>query len=251
MLVGDVDFARVAPRAAAITPVPGGVGPLTVAMVVANTLRAARDRQGIGGRLTAFRVGLTGGLASGKSTVAAQLAEAGFQVVDADRLVKELYRPGGPGARAVADLFGGEMLDSTGAVDARRLAARVFHGSRGPPAASSARSIRWCARASPRSPGRRGASSVLEATRLVEAGYAPDFDLLVTVEADPEVRLRRAMARGLSEAEARARLAAQGDGEERRAAAHILLRNDGDLEALRAQVEDLIAVVRRRASDGR
>ena len=74
-----------------------------------------------------LRVGLTGGLAGGKSTVAEWLRDAGFEVIDAfDRLVAELYRPGGEGPAAVRDLFGPEMLDADGAVDHHRLAERIF-----------------------------------------------------------------------------------------------------------------------------
>ena len=73
-----------------------------------------------------YRIGLTGGLASGKSTVAKLLAEAGFQVVDADEIVAELYAPGQPGARAVAEKFGANYLDRGGAVDKPRLARLVF-----------------------------------------------------------------------------------------------------------------------------
>lgn len=200
--------------------------------------------------MSPFRVGLTGGLASGKSTVAAWLAGAGFRVVDADRLVKELYRPGAAGAAAVAELFGGEMLDPEGSVDAGRLAARVFTDAEA--RLRLERAIHPLVRErfaeiARQTPG----VAVLEATRLVEAGYAPDFDLLVTVEAEEEERVRRAVARGLPEAEARARLAAQGNGAERRAAAHVLLRNDGDLGALRAQVDRLIEVIGRRAGEAR
>jgi dephospho-CoA kinase len=83
--------------------------------------------------------------------------------------------------------------------------------------------------------------AVLEATLLVEAGYAPGFDRIVTVEADPALRLQRAIDRGLSEADARARLEAQGDGTVRRAAAHRVIDNSGDLAALRRQVDALIA----------
>jgi dephospho-CoA kinase len=90
---------------------------------------------------------------------------------------------------------------------------------------------------------------VLEATLLVEAGHAPDFDLVITVEAPPEERLRRARARGLPEETARARLAAQGDGAARRAAAERVLRNDGDLVDLRRKVDALIADLRRRAGE--
>ena len=77
-----------------------------------------------------LRVGLTGGIAGGKSTVARLLAERGATVVDADRLVAALYEPGEPGARAVAELFGDELLDRRGAVDRALLAELVFDGRR-------------------------------------------------------------------------------------------------------------------------
>ncbi|HVR10882.1 MAG TPA: dephospho-CoA kinase, partial [Thermoanaerobaculia bacterium] len=75
------------------------------------------------GSTTAYRVGLTGGLASGKSTVAGWLRDAGFQVIDADRLVAELYRPGEPGAAAVRRQFGAGVMTPQGGVDHRALAA--------------------------------------------------------------------------------------------------------------------------------
>ncbi len=80
---------------------------------------------------------------------------------------------------------------------------------------------------------------VLEGTLLVEAGMAEDLDFLVTVEAEPETRLARAVARGMSEEEARRRLAAQSDGAKRRAAAHRVVRNDGDREELADAVAEL------------
>lgn len=188
--------------------------------------------------MTALRVGLTGGLASGKSTVARLLAERGATVVDADRLVAELYEPGEPGARAAAELFGAQMLDARGAVDRERLARVVFTD------ADARRRLeraihplvreRFAALA-------RGAQGVvvLEATLLVEAGYAPGFDRVVTVEADPEARVARAVARGMSEDEARRRLLAQGEGDARRAAADTVIRNDGDLADLERRVDEL------------
>lgn len=204
-----------------------------------------------------FRVGLTGGLASGKSTVAKLLAEAGFQVVDADAIVAELYAPGQPGARAVAEIFGANYLDKGGAVDKPRLARLVFADDAA--RASLEAAIHPLVRAffsrlgtaavdSTNLASARSRPIVLEATRLVEAGYAPDFDLIVTVEASPEIRLARAVARGLPREEALRRLAAQGDGSARREAAHRVLENNGTPEELRAQVDALIAEIRRRAS---
>ena len=189
--------------------------------------------------MSRFLVGLTGGIAAGKSTVAALLRDAGLRVVDADRLVAELYRPGGGGAAAVAELFGDAYLTAEGAADHQQLAAAVFTD------ADARRRLEGRIHPLVRQRFRQLTASepgvaVLEATLLVEAGYGPDFDLVVTVEAEPEVRLARAMERGLDEAAARARLAAQGDGAERRAAADFEIRNDGDRHELHRQVQALL-----------
>jgi dephospho-CoA kinase len=88
---------------------------------------------------------------------------------------------------------------------------------------------------------------VLEATLLIEAGYKPGFDLVVSVEAPCEVRLERAVARGMKADTARARLLAQGDGDKRREAAHRIIDNSGGLEHLRRQTEELIGELKRLA----
>jgi dephospho-CoA kinase len=197
--------------------------------------------------MSALHVGLTGGLASGKSTVSAWLREAGFEVVDADRLVAELHQPGGEGAAAVRALFGPGMLDERGGVDHAKVAARVFSDPEARKALEAAihplvkkRFEEIAARAQ--------GVVVLEATLLVEAGYAPLFDLIVTVEAPCELRLERAIARGMDPESTRARLLAQGDGEERREAAHRMIDNSGDEEHLRRQVDELIEELNRLAS---
>lgn len=190
------------------------------------------------------RVGLTGGLASGKSTVAGWLAEAGFKVVDADELVADLYKAGRPGAAAVREMFGPEALDASGAVDHLALAQRVFSD----PGALDRLEERihpLVREAFADIVEATSAPCVLEATLLVEAGYAPDFDLLVTVEADPETRLARAAARGMSAEDARARLEAQADSEFRSRAAHRVIHNDGSLEDLRGATDELVADIRR------
>jgi dephospho-CoA kinase len=197
----------------------------------------------------ALKVGLTGGLASGKSTVARWLAEAGFRVIDADRLVAELYAPGAPGAEEVRRLFGDDVLDASGAVDHAKVAARVFSN---PPARRALEQaihplvrqrFEEQAAEAALAAGAQGVV-ILEATLLVEAGYGPGFDCIVTVEAPPEQRLARAVARGVPEADARARLLAQGDGAERRAAAGRVIDNSCDLEHLRRQVDELIDELR-------
>lgn len=197
--------------------------------------------------MSALRVGLTGGIGSGKSTVADWLRDAGFEVVDADLLVAELYKPGGEGAAAVRALLGPEMLNEEGGVDHPKVAARVFSDPQTRRALEQA--VHPLVRkkfqeVEQRTPG----VAVLEATLLVEAGYAPDFDLIITVEAPCELRLDRAIARGMSEEAVRARLLAQGDGEERREAAHRVLDNSGDLPYLRRQVDELIDELNRLAA---
>jgi len=195
-----------------------------------------------------LRVGLTGGMAGGKSTVARWLAEAGFRVIDADRLVAELYAPGEAGTEAVRRLFGDGVLDERGAVDHRKVADRVFADAAARRALERAIHPlvrdRFAALAS-----RAAGVVVLEATLLVEAGYVPFFDCVVTVEAPAEVRLARAVARGMTEETARARLLAQGDGAARRAGAQRVIDNCGDEGELRRQVDELITELRRLAED--
>ncbi|MEM9554999.1 MAG: dephospho-CoA kinase [Acidobacteriota bacterium] len=197
-------------------------------------------------------VGLTGGLASGKSTVARWLDEAGCTVVDADRVVAELYAPGGAGARAVGELFGAEVLTEEGGVDHPALAAIVFSDNAARARLEAAihplvrRRFRELAEEA-------GGIVVLEATLLVEAGYPPDFDLVVSVEAPEDLRLERAVERGLSRGQARARLTAQGDGAQRRDGADRIVDNSGSLDQLRAAVDALLDDLRgqlaRRAHD--
>jgi dephospho-CoA kinase len=194
----------------------------------------------------ALRVGLTGGLAGGKSTVAGWLSDAGFTVIDADRLVADLYRPGGEGVAVVRALFGPEVIDAEGAVDRPKVAARVFSDPEARHALEKAIHPLVRERFTEIAKGLQGVL-VLEATLLVEAGYGPMFDFIVSVEADAEARLRRAIARGMDEASARARLVAQGDGEERKNAAHRVIDNCRDLPYLRRQVDELIEELARMA----
>jgi dephospho-CoA kinase len=197
--------------------------------------------------MSALHVGLTGGLASGKSTVSAWLREAGFEVIDADRLVAELHQPGGAGAAAVRDLFGPETLDERGGVDHAKVAARVFSDREARKALEAA--IHPLVRKRFEEIASRSQGVVvLEATLLVEAGYAPLFDFIITVEAPCELRYERAVARGMDPETTRARLLAQGDGEERREAAHRVIDNSGDEEHLRRQVDELIEELNRLAS---
>ena len=198
--------------------------------------------------MSPYRVGLTGGLAAGKSTVADWLGEAGFRVIDADRLVAELYQPGGEGAVAVTELFGAEFLAADGSVDHPRLAREVFAESGARRRLEEAIHPLVKQRFDELTRGGNGVA-VLEATLLVEAGFVPDFDLVVTVEADPELRLQRAVARGLEPAAARRRLEAQSEPALRLAAAHRVLWNNGSLDELRGEVDELVTELREHDGD--
>lgn len=189
-------------------------------------------------------VGLTGGLAAGKSTVGQMLAARGCAVFDGDRLVAELYRPGEPGARAVRELFGEEALAEDGSVDRSRLAAKVFRDE-------TARRRLECAvhplvkRRFEELAASAEGIVVLEAPVLVEAGWEDAFDVVVTVEAPDPVELERAVARGMDRADAERRLAAQSE-ERRRRTADVVVENDADLATLERRVDDLVHGLRAR-----
>lgn len=187
-------------------------------------------------------VGLTGGLASGKSTVARSLAARGVPCLDADRIVHRLYAAGGAGAAAVRDLFGQAMLTEDGSVDRQELARRVL----AEPAARVAleRAVHPLVRrevavwleqlAGSAEPPE---AAVVEAALLVETGAASSYDLLVVVWCRPEQQIERAVARGVPEARARALLAAQAPLDAKRAVADVVVDNAGPESALATEVE--------------
>ena len=199
--------------------------------------------------MTALRIGLTGGIAGGKSTVGAMLAELGCVVTDADALVAELYRPGQPGAQAVADLLGPKMLKADGSVDKDELGRAVF---------ADPASRKRLEQAIHPLVGQRylevldaagdDAIVVFEVPLLAEGGGRGRYDAVITVEAPSELRLERAVERGLGRAQAEARMAAQATSGERRAVADFVIENAGDLEELRAQVATVLTALRKRTS---
>ena len=196
-----------------------------------------------------LRVGLTGGIASGKSTVGRLMAEAGCTVTDADRLVAELHQSGEPGSRKVAELFGSEYLDEAGATDRDKLGRLVF-------ADEAAR--KQLETALHPLVGQRFAELVqtstgivvFEATLLVETGGYRNFDALVVVVASAELRIERAVERGLDEDQARARLEAQATDEQRLEVADYVIRNEGSLEELAARTAETVEALRKRLSQG-
>ncbi|GLY82605.1 dephospho-CoA kinase [Actinoallomurus iriomotensis] len=197
-----------------------------------------------------LRVGLTGGIGSGKSEVSRRLVALGAVLVDADAVAREVVEPGTPGLAAVVEEFGEQILLPDGGLDRERLGAIVF--------ADDARRERLNAIVHPLV-GRRMQELVDEAPAdaivvydvplLTENDLAGLYDLVVVVDAPVEEQVRRLTElRGMTEDAARARIAAQATRERRRAIADRIIDNSGSLESLAAQVDDLWAELARRAA---
>jgi dephospho-CoA kinase len=187
-----------------------------------------------------LRIGLTGGIGSGKSTVSRLLAERGAVIVDADAIAREVVEPGTPGLAAVAEAFGAEILAADGSLDRPALAAAVFADPEQRRKLDGivhplvrARALE-CAAAAP-----QDAVLVNDVPLLAETGQASSYDLVIVVEADAETRVSRLVQRGLTAEDARARIAVQATDEQRRAIADVVLDNSGTPEQLAEQVDRL------------
>ncbi len=188
-------------------------------------------------------VGLTGGIASGKSTVAQRLVEHGALLIDADLLAREVVEPGTPGLAAVVDRFGVGVLAADGSLDRPALGRVVFadpvarqHLEQIIHPAVRDRAAELVASAPD------GAVVVQMIPLLVETGQTSSFDLVVVVDVPTPVQTDRLIERdALSTAEAQARLAAQASREQRLAAADAVIDNSGDPEELRAAVDSFWA----------
>jgi dephospho-CoA kinase len=190
------------------------------------------------------RVGLTGGIASGKTTVADLLAARGALLVDSDVLAREVVEPGTPGLAAVVERFGEGVLSPDGRLDRPALGRLVFGGDGSTTARRDLEAVVH--------PAVRARAAELEASAgpdrvvvhviplLVETGQAGSFDLVVVVDVDPAVQRVRLLARdGLDAAAVDARIAAQASREERLAAADVVVDNSGSREDLVRHVDDL------------
>jgi dephospho-CoA kinase len=185
-------------------------------------------------------VGLTGGIGAGKSTVAARLAELGAVVIDADRVAREVVEPGTPGLAAVVEAFGESVLSPDGSLDRPALGRVVFgeddrrrtlNGILHPLIA--ARTGELMTQVPP------DAVVVHDVPLLVEGGLETAYHLVIVVHAPERMRVARIVAdRGMSEADAWARVRAQASDEERRAAADVWIDNSGTREATIAQVDE-------------
>jgi dephospho-CoA kinase len=196
-----------------------------------------------------LRLGLTGGIGTGKSEVSRMLASYGAVLIDSDRIAREVVAAGTPGLAAVVAEFGTDVLTPDGTLDRPGLGAIVFRDQDRLHALNRivhplvrARSVELEAAAA-------GDSVVVhDVPLLVENGLAPLYDLVVVVDASPETQLDRLVRlRGMTESEARRRMAAQADRQDRLAAADLVIDNEGPLERLEPQVRDLWQEVSRRA----
>jgi dephospho-CoA kinase len=188
-----------------------------------------------------LRVGLTGGIASGKSTIRRLLAELGCFTVDADSLVADLYQPGRAGHEALVRTYGEGILLPDGQIDRPRLSAIAFAS---PDAAKRLNALihpivvaeqgRLIAEAEAASPDGRGIY-VVEATLLLESGGRARFPRIVVVDIAPELQLQRAVARGMDPAEVTRRMAHQMPREERLRYADYVIDNNGDLRQTEAE----------------
>ncbi|MEV1052741.1 dephospho-CoA kinase [Streptomyces sp. NPDC049887] len=196
-----------------------------------------------------LKVGLTGGIGAGKSEVSRLLASYGAVLIDADEIAREVVEPGTPGLAAVVEAFGPDVLTPEGTLDRPRLGAIVFADPQRLARLNAivhplvgARSAELEAAAGP------DAVVVHDVPLLAENGLAPLYDLVVVVDAAPETQLDRLVRqRGMTEPDARARMAAQATREQRRAVADVLIDNDGPLEALEPQVRRVWAELSDRA----
>ncbi|SDT01843.1 dephospho-CoA kinase [Actinopolymorpha singaporensis] len=200
-----------------------------------------------------LRVGLTGGIGSGKSEVARRLAARGAVVIDADRLAREVVAPGTDGLAAVVGAFGEEVLGPDGALDRPALGRRVFAHAESRRRLEEIIHPRVRARAAELERAAVAANPdavvVHDIPLLVETGQQGGFDEVIVVDVPEELQIDRlTSARGIGVDDARARAAAQASRDERRAAATVVVDNSGSLTDLDVRVEELWRRLRSAAS---
>ncbi len=201
-----------------------------------------------------FTVGLTGGIACGKSTVANALRARGVPVLDADQVSREISAPGSPALAEIVARFGADLLRPDGTLDRKALGARIV----GDPAARrdleaiTHPRIREAIAAGLATMAAQGHPvAVVEAALMVETGTWRLYDALLVVRASPEVQVRRLMAReGMEEPAARAWLAAQMPVDEKARLATAVIDNDGGPDALGEAVDRAWAQILARLSTG-
>jgi dephospho-CoA kinase len=203
-----------------------------------------------------LRVGLTGGIGSGKSEVSRRLAAHGAVIIDADVAAREVVAPGTPGLAQVAAAFGPEVLDPDGALDRERLGAMVF---RDPALRAKLNAIvhplvlEWMTAAEGAAAQAAAATGrdliiVHDVPLLAESGRADGFGLVIVVDVPPELQVERLVSeRGMTPDQARARMAAQASRDQRLGLADLVIDNSGSLDDLDRRVADVWADLQRRA----
>ena len=198
-----------------------------------------------------LRVGLTGGIGSGKSEVSRRLAALGAVVLDADAAARAVVEPGTPGLKRIAQTFGPGVLRPDGALDRAKLAEIVF-------ADDAARKklnaivhplVHEHMRAAEHAAVQAGGDDVIvvhAVPLLAEGGRAGEFDLVIVVDLPPETQVERLAGRGMPEEQARARIAAQATREQRLAVADVVIDNSGTLADLDRQLSEIWADLRTR-----
>ncbi|MBT2898852.1 dephospho-CoA kinase [Streptomyces sp. McG3] len=197
-----------------------------------------------------LKVGLTGGIGAGKSEVSRLLVRYGAVLIDSDRIAREVVEPGTPGLAAVVEEFGPGVLTAEGELDRPALGALVFADAERLAALNAIVHPLVGARAAERERAApEDAVVVHDVPLLTENGLAPLYDLVVVVDASVGTQLERLVAlRGMTESDARARMAAQATRDQRRAVADLIVDNDGPLEALEPQVRAVWDQLVRRAA---
>lgn len=186
-------------------------------------------------------VGLTGGLGAGKSTVARMLTDRGAVLVDADELAHRALEPGSPVFRQVSELFGDEVMTPSGELDRAAIAATVFSDPERRRALESIVHPEVFRMLAEIVQARRGTDDIIvfDAPLIVETGFHDACDVVVVITAPEEERVARAVGRGMTPDQARARIRAQIGDEERAAVADVVIPNDGDMDALKERIDDL------------
>ncbi|MFD7245864.1 dephospho-CoA kinase [Streptomyces massasporeus] len=200
-----------------------------------------------------LKVGLTGGIGAGKSEVSRLLVACGAVLIDADRIAREVVAPGTRGLASVVEAFGEEILAADGSLDRPRLGAIVFSDAEKLSTLNSIVHPLVGARSRELEEAAAEDAVVLhDVPLLTENGLAPLYDLVIVVDAAPETQLDRLVRlRGMTEEDARARMAAQATREQRREIADIVIDNDVPLEELEQRVKDVWAELVRRSQASR
>ena len=194
-------------------------------------------------------IGLTGGIASGKSTVTSYLKEKGYPVIDADRVVRDLQAPGGALYRVLVDHFGREILDESGELNRVALGQRIFSNPRERDWSNRVQGqlIREALADARDSQATQSGLFFMDIPLLIEQGYEGWFEAVWLVAVSKETQLKRLMERNrLSELQAKERIAAQMPLDEKRAHADLVLDNNGDLTTLYARLDAALKQLERR-----